>query len=114
MSVFHRPTRSVLLSACALACAAAAPARAADLTIELRDHHYVPDRIEVPAGQKFRLIVKNTDGFAEEFESHALDREKVIPAGGTITLNLGPLEAGEYPFVGEYHEDSATGVLVAK
>ena len=66
------------------------------------------------AGKKLVLIVKNLDGKAEEFESKDLKLEKIVAAGKEIRLNVGPLKPGEYKFVGEYHEKTAKGVLVAK
>jgi hypothetical protein len=68
----------------------------------------------VPAGAKFQLKVKNTDDTADEFESVDLNREKLVAPGQTITVFLGPLTAGEYKFFGDFHQDTAQGVLVAK
>jgi hypothetical protein len=92
----------------------AARADDATLTLSIKNHRYVPDRLDVPAGVKFKLIVKNLDDTAEEFESDELKREKIVPAGGEIPVFLGPLGAGEYRFFGDFHQDTAQGVLVAK
>jgi len=51
---------------------------------------------------------------AEEFESHALKIEKVIAGGTSGTVRLRPLDPGRYPFVGEYHEDTAKGHIVVE
>ena len=77
-------------------------------------HRFVPDRIEVPANVKFRLLVKNNDDTADEFESTDLNREKLVTPGQTITVFLGPLSPGEYKFFGDFHQDTAQGVMVAK
>jgi plastocyanin len=91
------------------------PARADDpLLLTLRDHRFEPTRLEVPAGQKFKLLVHNADATADEFESTELNREKLVTPGQTITVFLGPLDAGEYKFFGDFHQDTAQGVLVAK
>lgn len=82
------------------------------LTIE--NHRFSPDRLEVPVGKKVKLIVDNKDATPEEFESHALKIEKVIPGKAKATIFVGPLKAGEYPFVGEFNEKTAKGVIVAK
>jgi len=83
--------------------------------LTIRDHKFQPERLEVPAGVKFRLSVKNDDPTAEEFESFELNREKVVPPGKEIPVFLGPLESGkQYPFFGDFHRDTAKGVLVAK
>jgi high-affinity iron transporter len=78
------------------------------------NHRFEPARIEVPAHVKFRLQVKNTDDTADEFESNDLNREKLVTPGGTITVFLGPLDPGEYKFFGDFHQDTAQGVLIAK
>ncbi len=89
-------------------------ARADDLTLVFKQHRFVPDRITVPANVKFQLKVTNTDDTADEFESTDLNREKLVPPGQTITVFLGPLDPGEYHFFGDFHQDTAQGVLVAK
>src|SRR5258708_27096137 len=63
----------------ALAVTPAIPARAADpeFTLSIRDHRFDPRELQVPAGVKIRLIVKNLDATPEEFESNELHREKV-------------------------------------
>jgi hypothetical protein len=43
-----------------------------------------------------------------------LNREKVIAGKSTATIVIGPLKAGRYPFVGEYHEKTAQGVIVVR
>ena len=82
--------------------------------ITIRDHKFQPSELSVPAGKKFKLIVKNLDPTAEEFESHDLKREKVVPGRSEATLILGPLKPGTYKFVGEFHEKTAKGSIVAK
>jgi len=94
----------------------AGTARGDDLPrLTIRDHKFQPERLEVPAGVKFKLTVKNDDPTAEEFESFELNREKVVPPGKEIPVFLGPLDPGrQYPFFGDFHRDTAKGVLVAK
>ena len=55
------------------------------------------------------LRVIKRDGTRE-----ALNREKLVPPGQTVTVFLGPLEPGEYKFFGDFHQDTAQGVLIAK
>ncbi len=98
-----------------LVLAGAPSARAEDLPVLVfHNHRFQPERIEVPANAKFRLLVKNTDDTADEFESTMLNREKLVMPGQTITVFLGPLDPGEYKFFGDYHQDTAQGVLVVK
>jgi plastocyanin domain-containing protein len=82
------------------------------LTIE--NHRFTPDRIEVPAGKKVKLLVENKDATPEEFESDSLKIEKVIPGKSKATIFVGPLKAGEYKFAGEFNEKTAKGVIVAR
>ena len=99
-----------------LALFAAAPVLAADDEIRLviQDHRFQPAEVVVPAGKKIKLVVENRDPTPEEFDSHALNREKVIAGKSTATIFIGPLAPGRYPFVGEYNEKTAQGVIVAK
>ena len=85
-----------------------------EFKIAIEGHKFSPDRIEIPAGQKVRLLVENKDATPEEFESHTLKIEKVIPGNSKATIFVGPLKAGEYKFVGEFNEKTAKGVIVAK
>jgi plastocyanin len=91
-------------------------ARAEDLqfTLVIKEHRFTPAELQVPAGQKVRLLVKNEDSTPEEFESTELHREKVVPPGQEIVIIVGPLDAGTYPFFGDFHKESAQGKLIAK
>jgi plastocyanin len=92
-------------------------ARAEDLMnidVSIRDHRFTPAEIHVPAGKPVTLTIKNEDSTAEEFDSLALKLEKVIVGGRTATLRLRPLGAGRYPFMGEYHSDTAQGIVIAE
>lgn len=79
-----------------------------------KDGRFVPETVEVPAGKKFKLVVNNEGPGPEEFESHELNREKVIPAGKKADILLGPLKPGTYSFFGEFHPKTAKGQIVAK
>lgn len=85
-----------------------------EFTLVLEDHRFSPAELVVPAGQKIRLVVVNRDPTPEEFESYTLNREKVVPANGTIVLYVGPLDAGKYEFFGEFNMATARGWLVAR
>jgi hypothetical protein len=91
-------------------------ASAVDLEYRLtiRDHRFEPAELRVPAAKKIKLIIDNQDQSAEEFDSHALNREKVIPPKSTGFVFIGPLSPGRYPFMGEFHSDTAQGVLIAE
>jgi len=104
----------LLLAALLFACSGLAHAEDPTFELTIRDHKFTPSELTVPAGKKVKLIVKNEDATPEEFESKKLKREKVIPGKSQATIFVGPLTAGEYPFVGEFHEDTASGKLLVK
>ena len=91
-----------------------ARAEPAGYELTILDHHFEPDTLTVPAGVKVRLRIHNMDSSPEEFESHALHREKLVAGGASITVFIGPLQPGQYPFIGEFHPDSAKGVIIVK
>ena len=89
----------------------AAPAA---INVTIKDHRFIPSEIYVKAGQRADLNIKNEDPLAEEFDSTALKIEKVIGGGQQGTVHLRPLDPGRYPFMGEYHPDTAQGVVIAQ
>ena len=92
------------------------PSHAQDLSFALtiNDHRFEPSELQVPAGKRFKLVVKNLDSTAEEFESHELKLEKVIPGRSEVNLTVRPLKPGTYEFAGEFHQKTAKGRIVAK
>lgn len=102
------------LSAVALASALPAASSETEITIEIKDHKFSPAEIKVPASTPIKLTVKNSDATAEEFESHPLGVEKVIAGNAKATIRIRPLDKGTYKFIGEYHEATAKGTLVAE
>ncbi|MGH7125411.1 MAG: cupredoxin domain-containing protein [Stellaceae bacterium] len=93
---------------------AAGRADEAQFRLTIKEHRFAPAELPVPAGVKIKLLIKNEDLTPEEFESHELHREKVVPPGQEITVFVGPLDAGTYPFFGDFHQDTAQGKLIAK
>jgi Cupredoxin-like domain len=83
-------------------------------TLAIKDHRFTPSDIEIPAGKKVTLIVKNFDATPEEFESLELHREKVVTGGQEITVYIGPLRPGRYEFFGDFNPQTARGHIVAK
>ncbi|TAK91744.1 MAG: cupredoxin domain-containing protein [Burkholderiaceae bacterium] len=85
-----------------------------EVNLAIRDHRFDPAELHVPAGQKIRLIVENKDSTPEEFESHELNREKVIPGNTKSPLYIGPLQPGRYHFFGDFNPKTAQGDIVAE
>lgn len=104
--------RFIVLSALLMVCGSVSAAE--NYTLTIKEHRFEPEELEVPAGQKIKLIVKNEDSTPEEFESRSLKREKIIPGKSQATIFVGPLDPGTYDFFGEFHEESAKGRIVAK
>ena len=93
---------------------ASALAEVKEYTLTLRNHRFVPAQLTIPANTKVKLLVVNEDATPEEFESHELNREKIVTGKGKINVYIGPLKPGRYPFFGEFHMDTAQGALIAK
>ena len=68
----------------------------------------------MPQGKKIKLLVENQDATPEEFDSHDLNREKIIAGHSTATIYIGPLSPGRYAYIGEFHAATAQGVIIAK
>jgi len=92
------------------------PAGAADpeIPLTIEKNRFEPAEIKVKAGAPFVLVITNKDKSAEEFESKDLKIEKVIAGGKTVKVKVPALKAGTYKFVGEYHEATAQGRIVAE
>jgi plastocyanin len=80
--------------------------------ITLRDHRFDPADVEIAAGAKVRLVVRNAGSESAEFESHSLHREKVVTGGGEISLSVGPLKPGSYEFFDDFHPETRGHLIV--
>lgn len=89
-------------------------ALAEDYVLTIKDHKFTPTELKVPANQRIIITVINDDVTPEEFESNILKVEKVIPGKSKATVRIGPLKPGRYDFVGEFHEATAKGTVVAE
>lgn len=93
---------------------ALALAQPPELKLIIKDHRFSPAELKVPANTKVKLLVENQDATPEEFESHDLNREKVIQGRSRATIYVGPLQPGRYRFFGEFHEATAQGAIIAE
>lgn len=85
-----------------------------EIALVIREHRFEPAELRIPAGQKVKLVVHNQDSTPEEFESHELNREKIIAPGAKVNIYIGPLNPGRYPFFGEFNEKTARGTVIAE
>lgn len=86
----------------------------AEFQLSIREHKFEPAELRVPAGKRIKLTVINRDPTPEEFESYELHREKLIPGNTRGFVYIGPLEPGRYPFFGDFHPKTTTGVVIAE
>jgi len=116
VSKFLPPRGAVVVLALMLSSVAtlASAAEPPEVKLVIRNHRFVPTELVVPANTKIKLMVVNEDATPEEFESHQLNREKVVTGRATIPVYVGPLKPGRYPFFGDFHSDTAQGALIAK
>ena len=82
-------------------------------SISLKNNQFVPSEIQIPAGAKVKLVVRNDNPTASEFESTQFHREKVVGPGQEITVFVGPLDPGSYEFFDDFHPETR-GHLVVK
>ena len=85
-----------------------------EFRLSIHEHRFEPAELRVPAGKRIRLTIVNRDAAAEEFESYELHREQLVPGNSSGTVYIGPLEPGRYPFFGDFHPKTTTGVIIAE
>lgn len=95
--------------------AAVTPAWAgAAIPVTLQNHKFTPSVIRVKANTPTMIELTNKDATAEEFDSTALKIEKVVAGNSSGNVRLRALAPGKYPFMGEYHSQTAQGVVIAQ
>lgn len=82
-------------------------------SLTIHENGFQPSTLQVPAGVKVKLTVTNATAKSAEFESSELNREKVVPAGSSAIVYIGPLAAGSYPFFDDF-DAKKRGQIVAK
>jgi hypothetical protein len=100
---------ALLLFACA--------ARAEELPVYnlvARDGKFEPTSLEVPAGKRFKIAIRNEGKGPMEFESRDLKQEKVLAAGAQSSVVINGLKPGTYVFFDDYHPDTSKGTIVVK
>lgn len=109
-----RPILMAFAAMLALGACLPVAAQSEEHVLVISNHRFSPETLSVPADQRLQLVIDNRDATVEEFESHDLRREKIIPGNSKVTLWVGPLPKGEYGFFGEFHPDTAQGKLIAR
>jgi heme/copper-type cytochrome/quinol oxidase subunit 2 len=106
----------LLVAAALLAFAVPAVGHADDPTYSLtiKDHHFSPAELTIPANTRVRFQVKNLDPTPAEFESDDFKAEKIVPAGAEVTVMIPPLKPGTYEFHDEFNEAASKSRLVVK
>ena len=68
----------------------------------------------IDAALRAPIILPESGPTFKEFESYELNREKVIAGDSKAVIFIGPLDAGDYPFFGEFNPKTAQGVIRAE
>ena len=75
---------------------------------------FVPDTLNIPAGQRVKIMVMNKDSIPAEFESNDFHAEVVIPGKTELPVYVRPLEPGTYHFFNDFHPQSKGTLIVKK
>ena len=82
--------------------------------IVARDGRLLPERIDVPAGKRIKLTLRNEGRGPVEFENLDLRVEKVLAPGASSFVVTPALRPGTYVFVDEFHPQGGQLQLIAK
>ena len=104
----------VLLSIACSAALASAADTPPELALTLDQHRFSPEELRVKANTPFILVITNKDKEEEEFEMSSLRIEKIVPGGKTLQLKMPALKPGTYEFIGDFHEKTAKGRILAE
>ena len=107
-----RPFALFLALLCSTCAAGALAAGAPTFALTITDHAFSPATLQIPAGTRVELQVRNQRRLPSEFESYELNREKIVPPGGSITVWIGPMPAGRYKIFDDFNP-STIGWVVA-
>jgi hypothetical protein len=82
--------------------------------VALKNHRFIPAEIHVKANTPTTVTLLNDDAEAEEFDSASLKIEKIVAGNSTGIMRWRALAPGRYPFRGEFHSETAQGVVIAE
>lgn len=83
-------------------------------SVVIKDGRITPARLDVPAGRKIKLAIKNEGLGPSEFENLNLRIEKVLASGASSFVVIHPLAPGTYRFVDEFHAATSELLLIAQ
>jgi hypothetical protein len=109
--------RGFLVATALWLAASATLAVAAELPVfqlTVRDGRFYPETLEVPAGQRFKIVVRNEGPGPIEFEMTSPFKERVLGPGGQSFLIFAPLKPGTYRFFDEFHPETGKGQIIAR
>ena len=89
-------------------------AQFARFEIVARDGELHPAQLQVPAGAKLKLTLRNEGGAPVEFENLRLRIEKVVAPRSAATVTVQPLAPGKYPVIDEFHPDTHPMHIIAQ
>lgn len=111
------PGRFAIALAAAVLLSGTRPAGAAELpvyTVVAKNGKLTPSTLNVPAGVRFKIVVRNDGDGPMEFESLQLRKEKVLAPGAQSFVVIAPLKPGQYDFFDEFHPDTSKGRIVVR
>ncbi len=111
-----RPLAFAVMAAGIIAAAPVAAGEMPVFSVELKDGVVTPNRLQVPAGQTFKIKLRNAGAGPAEFESRRLRKEKLLAPGAESFVVIRRLSAGQYEFFDDFYAslDTAHGTIVAK
>jgi hypothetical protein len=109
--------RSFLVATALWLAAGTALANAAEppvFQLTVRDGRFYPEILEVPAGQRFKIVVRNEGPGPIEFEMSSPFKERVLGPGAQSFVMFAPLKPGTYRFFDEFHPETGKGQIIAR
>lgn len=86
----------------------------AKFEIVARDGRLSPEKLEVPAGVKLRITLRNEGKTPVEFESQELRIEKIVAGDSASAVTIQPLKPGTYQMIDEFRAETGKIQIIAK
>lgn len=85
-----------------------------EFAVVTKDGQILPARLDVPAGRKIKLTLKDEGRTLIEFENLSLRIEKGLAPGASSFVIIHSLPPGSHRFVDEFHPKTAEMLLIAQ